>query len=299
MSGPQPSSYPRMGSGRDTVAHVDRVGPQSATMTLASGELSAPLRDAVAQGRAAWHGVDVPDDAFASYVLARAAGSDPSELQVRDLYLACACARGDADAIAVFERDFVAPLAAIVARSGSPRHVGAEVTQRLRERLLVGEGGRLPRITEYAGKGSLAGWLRVAAVREASKVQRHERVHASLRPDVPPPAATPEEAAIRARYGEAFNTAFREAFKSLPAEERVVLRLHFAEGLNLDGLATALGFSRATAGRRLLGARTRLRDETMRLLGERLAAPPEEIASVLAVLRSRLEITFGDLVSAA
>jgi RNA polymerase sigma-70 factor (ECF subfamily) len=268
-------------------------------MTVSSGQLSPALRNAVGQARAAWPEVEVPDDAFASYLLARASGADLSMLHVRDLYLACGCSRGNAQALAIFDRDFAAPLASIVARGGSPEHVGAEVAQRLRERLLVRDGARPPRITEYAGKGSLAGWLRVAAVREASKVQRHERVHASLRPDEPPPAATPEEAAIRARYGEAFNAAFRDAFRMLPAAERVVLRLHFAEGLNLDGLAVALGFSRATAGRRLVDARARLRDETMRLLGDRLAAPPDEIASVLAALRSRLEITFGDLVSAA
>jgi hypothetical protein len=46
-------------------------------------------------------------------------------------------------------------------------------------------------------------------------------------------------------------------------------------------------------------ARTRLRDETLRLLGERLEASPEEVDSVLKALRSRLEITFGALVSAA
>jgi hypothetical protein len=77
------------------------------------------------------------------------------------------------------------------------------------------------------------------------------------------------------------------------------LRLHFAEGLNLDGLAVALGFSRATAGRRIVTARTRLRDETLKLLSERLEASPDEVDSVLAALRSRLEITFGALVSAA
>jgi RNA polymerase sigma-70 factor (ECF subfamily) len=222
-----------------------------------------------------------------------------SGLHLGDLYLACACARKDPAAIAAFDREFIAPLAAIVTRGGAPAHVAAEVTQILRERLLVGDGQRPPRIVDYSGRGSLAGWLRIAAVREASKVHRHERLHAGLRPDEPPPPATPEESAIRARYGEAFNAAFRDAFKALPAEDRLILRLHFAEGLNLDGLAVALGFSRATAGRRIVTARTHLREETLRLLGERLEASPEELDSVLKALRSRLEITFGALVTAA
>ena len=122
--------------------------------------------------------------------------------------------------------------------------------------LLVGDAGNAPRISEYSGRGSLAGWLRIAALREASKVARHERTEARLRPDDPPPALTPEEQTIRARYGDAFNEAFRAAFAALPAEERLLLRLHFVDGLNLDRLAVALYCSRATAGRRLLAARS-------------------------------------------
>jgi len=268
-------------------------------MVAHSGQIAAHLDRAVRDGRSAWPALEVPDDAFAAYLLARAGGADVSGLHLGDLYLACACARKDTAAIATFDREFIAPLAAIVTRGGAPAHVAAEVTQILRERLLVGDAQRPPRVVDYSGRGSLAGWLRIAAVREASKVHRHERVQAGLRPDEPPPPATPEESAIRARYGDAFNTAFRDAFRALPAEDRLILRLHFAEGLNLDGLAVALGFSRATAGRRIVAARTHLREETLRLLGERLEASPEEVDSVLKALRSRLEITFGALVSAA
>jgi RNA polymerase sigma-70 factor (ECF subfamily) len=264
-----------------------------------NGELSAPLAQALREARVAWPGVDVPEDAFAAYVLARAGGADVATLHLGDLYLACACARRHEAAIATFDREFIVPLAAVVTRGGAPAHVGAEVTQILRERLLVSHDERPARIVDYSGRGSLAGWLRIAAVRESSKVNRHERVHAGLRPDAPPPASTPEESAIRARYGDAFNSAFRDAFHGLPPDERLILRLHFAEGLNLDGLAVALGFSRATAGRRIVAARTRLREETMRLLGERLDASPEEVDSVLKALRSRLEITFGAMVTAA
>jgi RNA polymerase sigma-70 factor (ECF subfamily) len=79
----------------------------------------------------------------------------------------------------------------------------------------------------------------------------------------------------------------------------VILRLHFAEGLNLDRLAVALGHSRATAGRRVQSARARLRDGTMRLLEGSLEASRQEIESVLAALRSRLEVSLSALVTAA
>jgi RNA polymerase sigma-70 factor (ECF subfamily) len=257
--------------------------------------------DGILVARKAWPGVVVEDATFARYLAGRGAGEsdEATRLHVTDLYLACACAEGDANAVATFDRAFLAPLAGIVARAGFADHVGAEVSQTLRERLLVGHEGRPPRITEYGGRAPLAAWLRVAAIREAGKVRRHENVHASLRPDPQRPPTTPEEETIRARYGKAFEEAFADAFRTLPAEDRLTLRLHFAEGLNLDGLATTFGFSRATAGRRLILARTRLKDETMRLFGEKLDASGTEVESVLRVLRSGLEVSFEALVTSA
>jgi RNA polymerase sigma-70 factor (ECF subfamily) len=249
------------------------------SVTSDSGDLSASVSRAIAEARRGWPTIDVPDDVFASYLLARSAGADVGALHAADLYLACACSRGDALAIATFDRIFLAPVDGIVARTGAPAHVGADVTQLLR--------------------GSLAGWVRVVALRAASTLQRDERVHARVEPVAAGPPESPEDAAIRARYGDAFEQAFRDAFRSLPPEDRVILRLHFAEGLNLDRLAVALGFSRATAGRRIQAARARLHDETIRSLEASLDASPEEIESVLAALRSRLEVSLSALVTAA
>ena len=263
-----------------------------------SRPLAPSLVDAIARARAAWPEVSVPDDVFASYLLARA-GEELGGIHVADLDLSCGCARGDASAISAFDRVFMAPIGGVVERSGAPAHVGAEVAQTLRDRLLVADGSRSPRIAEYAGRGSLAGWLRVAAVREAGKVRRHERVHADLTPDRAPPPPTPEQEALVAQYGALFEAAFRDAFCALAAEDRVILRLHFAEGLNLDHLAVALAFSRATAGRRLLAARGRLREGTMRLMAESIHGSPEEVESVLAAMQSRLDLSMGALVTAA
>jgi RNA polymerase sigma-70 factor (ECF subfamily) len=266
--------------------------------SLAPQHVDAGLARALVIGRAAWPEVEVLDADFAEYLHARAAGGDPSALEVSDLYLACACVAGNPKALAAFDRVFLAPLPAIVARTGAPAHVGREVTQALRARLLVADGAERPRLASYGGRGSLAGWLRIAAVREASKVHRHERMHAALRAEGESLPATPEEAAILERCGGAFREAFLEAFRSLSAEDRLLLRLHFAQGLNLDRLAAALGFSRATAGRRVTAARLLLRDQTMTLLGQRLTVSPEEALSILAALRSHLEISFGALVTA-
>jgi RNA polymerase sigma-70 factor (ECF subfamily) len=241
----------------------------------------------------------VSDAAFADYLRNRGALPPTSDIAVADLYLACACASGDPRALVELERKFVTPLADIVTRAGFAPDVGAEVAQRLRVQLLVGEAERQPRIASYSGRAALASWLRVVAIREAGKLRRGEDVHRDLRPDPPSPTMTPEEETIRARYGGVFEAAFADAFRALPADDRLALRLHFTEGLNLDGLAITFGFSRATAGRRLLAARARLRSETLRIVGEELRATGSEVESVLKVLQTALELRFSALVTSA
>ena len=268
-----------------------------------AGELPGPLQAAIEQGRTAWPGLDVPEDALAGYLLARATADQLSQLQVGDLYLACACLRGDRHALAELDRVFLRPVVPILVRSGVAAAAAEEVTQVVRHRLLVGDAPAPPRIGEYLGQGSLAGWVRVVALRAALDLGRDERAKAraalatSIASQVVP--LSPEDEAIHTQHGEAFKEAFRAVFGALSAEDRLILRLHFAEGLNLEGLAVALHFSRATAGRRVLAARTLLRDETLRRLAKRLEASPESAERVLGALRSRLELSLSSLVSTA
>jgi len=47
----------------------------------------------------------------------------------------------------------------------------------------------------------------------------------------------------------------------------------------------------------MLAARERVRDETLRLLGERIEASPAELESLLGAVRSTLEVSLGVLVA--
>jgi RNA polymerase sigma-70 factor len=265
------------------------------------GEPSVALKDAFDLARAAWPHVHLPEEAFAAYVLARAAGGQLAGLSVSELYLACGCVRGDRDALSSFDRDYLGKIPAQLARAGTTPEFCAEVTQLVRDRLLSPKADSPPRIAEYGGRGSLAGWVRVVALRVAADL-RHEdrsfRHRANLSAMVPQPSPqSPEEATFRARYGELFRKAFRDGLQTLSPEERIILRLHFAEGLNLDGLATALGCSRATAGRRVQTARESLREATLRRIENELDASRDDVESVLTALRSQLEISLGALLT--
>ena len=92
-----------------------------------------------------------------------------------DLYLAAACARGDAAAVNAFDRAFLQAPGPIGAGKVTPSQLD-EVRQRLRVKLLAGPN---PNITTYRGFGPLGAWVRVAAARVASNLQENERGRAT------------------------------------------------------------------------------------------------------------------------
>jgi RNA polymerase sigma-70 factor (ECF subfamily) len=266
-------------------------------------QIEATLARMLSEGRAAWPAVAVSDEAYVRYLAERAPADDESPLDAlhaADLYLACACANGDAQAIAALDRGYLPAVLGVLARSGVDRAVADEAVQRLRERLFVSAEGKPAKIGHYTGRSPLAAWLRVAATRAARDLHRGEATRAAVARDAGPPASLssidPELATIQRRYGDTFNRAFRDAFETLTVEERSVLRLYFVNGLNIERIGGALGISRATVGRRMVTARERLLSETLRLLGDRLQATPTELASLLAVVRSKLDVSLAALI---
>jgi RNA polymerase sigma-70 factor (ECF subfamily) len=273
----------------------------------ATGPLDETLSALLARARAVWPGFSVGDELFVGYVAARvqdeARLARLDTLHAEDLYLACACANGVALAIEALDRRYLADLPESLRRAGVPEANAAEAVQRLRERLFVTAPPALARITEYEGRGALAGWLRVAAMRLAGNLRRDEGTRARHTRALDAPEAVramdPELVLLERRYAQAFNQALKDAFVTLTAEERAVLRMHFGDGLNIERIGAVLGLSRATVGRRVIAGRERLFSQSMQLLGERLNATPDELQSLLGALRSKLEVSLTALLSQA
>src|SRR5262249_26695993 len=104
-----------------------------------------------------------------------------------------------------------------------------EVQQALREKLFVGKDGSSPKIAEYDGRGTLASWVRVVALRTAVDLRR-KSPEAPPEPeaDQPEPATgDPETGYLQQRYRGAFDTAIRGAIAALGRDQRELLRLHF------------------------------------------------------------------------
>jgi RNA polymerase sigma-70 factor (ECF subfamily) len=236
------------------------------------------------RGRNAWPGLTVDEVVFAAHVRERVpADGDPSGIAAEDLYLACACAAGDEEALRAFERHHLCEVFDFLAGSRPDQAFVREVLQRLRIRLFV-EG----KIRQYSGRSPLASWLRVVTMRVAATLRGQDRPHADIDEALPASDLDPELAAIRRRHGASFRSALRDAAAELSPEERGVLRLHYLDGLNLERIGSLFRISRATAGRRILSARNHLLGRTRQIVGERLRATPSDIDSLLRIVRTQL-----------
>jgi RNA polymerase sigma-70 factor (ECF subfamily) len=142
--------------------------------------------------------------------------------------------------------------------------------------------------------------VRVVTLRIAANRRRGDRPHASL-DDVGSaellPAVDPELAIIKSRYRPSFDQALRAAFAGLTPRERLLFRMHFLDGLNIDRIGVVFGVHRATVARWIAAARDGLLDRVMRELGERLRLGPDELGSLLAVVRSGLDVSLRALLA--
>ena len=252
---------------------------------------SAVLERARAVYPAAW----LTDAEFLAHLRAVTAdgGEDPAALHAADLYLACACARGHAEALVALEREHLTRVREYVAGVARSAEEVGEVAQRVRERLLVAEPGRPPRIATYSGRGSLGGWIRVTAVRVARDLWRGTRAHEPVRDELEPGVVAPELGYWKRAYGEVVSRAVQDALDSLEGEPRALLKMHYVDGLSIDQVGVAVGKSRATGARMLAAARqTLLTGIRQRLVGA-LGVRPEEADSLLAFVRSRLDVSLG------
>ncbi len=263
---------------------------------------TSELFDDVWRGaREAWPDVVVTRDELFAYVtalhpeLASVTGDLP-KLAYTDLYLACACARGDAAAVAAFEAHFEAECEHAARRLGGPSAPPVEeVRQILHHRLFVAEPGARPKITEYAGRGDLRTWVRISAVRLAlnltKRAAREIPFESNALGYLAGGGADPELQFIKRMYQEEFRAAFTEACRALPSRERNLLRYAFSERMTVDEIGTLYGVHRATAARWVVKAHERLVLDVKAAMRGRLRVDDSEYASILRLIESQLEIT--------
>lgn len=265
--------------------------------------LEGQLAGALEAGQLAWPELTSDAPRFVGH-LAAVLGDDGgpatlTALHASDLYLACACARGDAEAVAILERDFVASLAAPLRATGLATDGVDEVQQKVREFLLVGNH-EVPGILNYRGRGPLRSWLRAVAVRQAMMHFRGRRageVSDDALHELPAMTESPELAPWKQQYAAAFRAAFEQAIAALDAHQRTLLRQHHIDRLSIDALARLYKIHRATAARWVAAAREALLAGVRERVAATLAISGSELASVFRLARSQLDISIPRLLA--
>lgn len=256
---------------------------------VTGGDLAA-LVDA---STARWPALRIDPAALAAALTDRAlAATAPT---APDVALALALAAGDPTALAIFEREVVPDLRGALARLDDSGDAADEALQRTREKLLVGGPGAA-RIAEYRGRGRLAAWVQVIAIREALLLRRANRR------DAPAPAhvlddrvlaavtADPALALAKATHRAALADVFRAALAALEPRDRALLRLAFANGAGTEQLAALYRVHRVTMYRWLADARARLLDHVRVGVAERIGISASEVDSLILAIASSLDI---------
>lgn len=266
--------------------------------------LADALAEACAAGRAAWPDTRVADAEFATWIGQRvpADATDPVAairgVRAADLYLACACARGAPGAIAALDAAYGRGLELALRGMRAGDHVIDEALQQVRERLLVGDGDREPRIADYAGRGDLRRWLRAAAVRTYLNLRRSGKREVLVDDQrvfdaVSTPDVDPELAHMKRLYRDEFKQAFGEAVARLSDQDKNLLRYRHVDRLAIDEIAEIYQVHRATLHRRLASAREALARATEDALRRRLGVADSDLASIRRLVESQVELSLA------
>lgn len=249
------------------------------------------VKKAFNAGAATWPGLSLGFEAFARRVRKLGVAAEDLPAHGCDLYLASACAEGDRDALRVFEEELIGKVDVYVARSNVPREWANEVRQRVRVKLLVGKD---PAIGRYRGEGPLGALVRVTAVRVAVDVVAAGagRVHdGEIVDQLVSMDASPEVDAAKSLYGERFRGAIEHSLAQLSVRDKTLLRLHFVDGLNIDGIGAIYRVHRATVARWLVAIRGRVLEDFRSRLALNLGGTPSEVRSLVKLLRDDVQVS--------
>ncbi|HMV69510.1 MAG TPA: sigma factor-like helix-turn-helix DNA-binding protein [Myxococcota bacterium] len=261
----------------------------------------AAIDERVARAVAAWPDLGVPRadlaDAVDRMVMSGPGWrADLDGLRVEDLCLAFACSRRLPGAIAAFERAVLARVPVFLGGLRADEELVEATRQALREKLFVGTLASPPKIGQYAGRGSLDAWVRVAAVRAALNLREEGgRVVREAEPlgEAVPAGLDVELDYLRSRYRVDVAAALREAIDALPSDDRLLLRLRFVDGLLPGQIADLRGVHRTTVGRRLDALVGELLRSLRAVLHRRLRVAGADCDSLLRLMRSQVHLTLG------
>jgi RNA polymerase sigma-70 factor (ECF subfamily) len=265
--------------------------------------LDPVLGELLESARAAWPGVELPGKDFAAHLAHVAPEVDDvagalRDMNTDDLYLACACAKGDPPAVRAFEQTILPRAARAAARIDSNDNFVQEVLAEVRVKLLVAAEGQ-PRIANYLGRGPLAHWVQVTAMRVAQTFKRKTRKK-EIAMDLPDVVQSvlgedPELAPFADQLEKPFAKAFTDALGELSPRERNVLRLYLLEDVSAAQIGGMYRVHRATVARWIAQARRKVHAATKRRLAEEVELGPSSFESVMGQMMSGIDLSLASV----
>jgi RNA polymerase sigma-70 factor (ECF subfamily) len=208
-----------------------------------------------------------------------------------DLALAFACSRGTSNAIDEIEKELHRQSAAARKRFALDDDAFGEVLQAVRMKLL---SAPTPRIASYAGTGPLGAWLRMVVVRAAfDHVRRHMAEEELPLERLANSTLAPDEALEGARQVPRLHESLEATLSALSVDDRMLLKLHYLDGVSLDRLSAIMQLHRATVARRIATLRRQVVAEVGRRLGSRFGTHPSEFRSMWRTFGRHLQVTLS------
>jgi RNA polymerase sigma-70 factor (ECF subfamily) len=234
---------------------------------------------------------------------AKEVGEFIDALHAEELLLVVACERGDErawdDMVSRYRATLLSAARGVSAGEAEAEELADSVWAELyglRERA---DGRPAGKLAYYSGCGSLGGWLRAVVGQLA--VDRHRRTSRLVQTEEPSefdraaaadvhehdgwrPRAErdPESALLESDASRAVEEALAKALGGLDAEDRLLVRLYYFDGLKLKEAGAVLGVHEATASRRLTRAHAEIRRRVEATLAGESRWTREEVAHTLA-----------------
>jgi RNA polymerase sigma-70 factor (ECF subfamily) len=285
-----------------TLAQIERSGRIAVKDAV---ETSSDISALIKRAEARHSDLELPMQRFLPFLErclreAEVPSSALGSLHIEDVYLACGYGLGIEAARTQVEAEHFARIKRRLERMQLPPTLIADVLQELRcrmvEMLHPGYSGRV-----YSGRGSLGGWLYIAALRIAERLKQRalhelpthdERVALDVQKRLLP-APDPEMEHLVHSYRAAFEAALQQGLAALSCRERNLLRYHFLERLGIDQLAEIYDVHRATAARWIVRAQQRLADETRARFSAQIPIAADSMPRLLRMIRSKLDLSLS------
>ncbi len=240
------------------------------------------------------------------------------KLQADDLCLIVACEQGNQKAWTDLVERFSATVRS-AARSASSNEEGAEdlaqsIWAELHGLRLREDGKPAGKLAYYSGRGSLAGWLRAVVAQLAVDQHRKQSRLVQTEEDADfdriiqhgqgentwsghGQAPNPELQISTKLTGAQLQKALAEAVKEMTAEDRLLVKLYYFDGLRLREAGAVLGVHEATASRRLTRIHAELRQQVERRLIEQKGWTKSETERAFSEVALNLEADLEPLLA--